>query len=149
MWVSAWVCESGSGSVSVSGSNNTGETDPNKAKDKTGVSSASAPFFKIATKSTKSHKNDFFVIFVSFVVHFGRVERFVREKAAPACACTHADRSRGIPLAARFYQFRHTFSPSQRRQAPECPRYLVGGEGFVFSISIAIAISISMIAMIQ
>jgi hypothetical protein len=131
------VCESGS--VSVSGSNNTGETDPNTAKDKTGVSSASAPFFKIATKSTKSHKNDFFVIFVSFVVHFGRVERFVREKAA----------SRGIPLAARFYQFRHTFSPSQRRQAPKCRRYPVGFEGSVFSISIAIAIPISMIAMIQ
>jgi hypothetical protein len=47
----------------------------------------------------------------------------------------------------RFHQFRHTFSPSQRRQAPECPRYPVGFEGSVFSISIAIPIS--MIALIQ
>ena len=45
-------------------------------------------YFNVATKSTKTHKN---VIFVSFVVHLGRVERFGREKAA----------SRGIPLAAR------------------------------------------------
>jgi hypothetical protein len=93
------------------------------------------------------------VIFVSFVVHFGRVERFVREKAAHACACTHADRSRGKRYSARrrFHQPRHTFSPSQRRQDSEFPRYLVGGEGFAFSISIsiAIAIPISMIAMIQ
>jgi hypothetical protein len=79
------------------------------------------------------------VIFVSFVVHFGRVERFEREKAA----------SHGIPLAARFHQLRHTFNPSQRRQDSEFPCYLVGGEGFVFSISIAIAIPISMIALIQ
>jgi hypothetical protein len=40
-------------------------------------------------KKTKTHKNDFFVI---FVVHLGRGERFVREKVA----------SRGIPLAARI-----------------------------------------------
>jgi hypothetical protein len=81
------------------------------------------------------------VIFLSFVVHFGRVEGFEREKAA-----TH-----GIPLAARFQQPRHTFNPSQRRQDSEFPCYLVGGEGFVFSISIsiAIAIPISMIALIQ
>ena len=51
------VCESGSGSVSVSGSNNTGETDPNTARHKPGVSSAFAPFHEIIQDSHKKHKN--------------------------------------------------------------------------------------------
>jgi hypothetical protein len=100
-----------------------GETDPNTARHKPRRSSASDPFFKIATKK---NKNDFFVIFVSFVVHFGPRD------AAFSSLATHSAPRNGVKI-----QNFHVI--------------WWGGEGFVFSISIsiAIAIPISMIALIQ